>query len=94
MHNVVAGNPGFAWVDLELSNTLYSVGRLSFPKPPHSKAATLLHSAVTDGPPALEPGNGVIEDPFRDPSYHRFLPFRPNALFLGPDYCCSHNNII
>lgn len=84
MHNVVDGNtqalPGY----LVLSNTLYSAGRLSFPKPPHRTRSYAASSTFTDGIPSLVPGNAVFNDPFRDPSTTLFFLFRQKGLFTGP----------
>ena len=89
MHNVQGQNtqalPGY----LGLSNTLIMTGRLSFPKPPHVKDSFAVLPPITDRIPSLEPGNSVALDPFRDPLTTLFFRFRPIALFLGPDSCCS-----
>ena len=48
MHNVVPCFPRLCLGKLGLSNTLVPVGSLSFLKPPHDKAASLLSLTVPD----------------------------------------------
>ena len=88
MHNVEAWNPGLCPGCLVLSNTPQTVGRLSFPKPPHRQCSFAASLFLPDGIPSLEPGNTVSDDPFRDPLDSWFLQFWQKGLFTGPDYSC------